>query len=52
LRIVEERAGTWVGNWSIRDMPLVWKDIKGRILNEVDLGAFRVLELSPKSPSL
>jgi hypothetical protein len=49
LRVVEERAGTWVGNWSVKDLPLVWRSIRGRVQDEVNLGAFRILELRPQA---
>jgi hypothetical protein len=47
LRIVEEKAGTWIGNWRLGDLPLVKKAVSHRILEQVDLGAFLVTELRP-----
>ena len=49
LRIVEEKSGTWIGNWTLKDLPLVRKAIAPRILEQVDLGAFLVTELRSSS---
>ncbi len=50
LRIVEEKAGTWIGNWRLKDLPVVRKAITPRIVERVDLGAFLVTELRPAVP--
>ena len=47
LRIVEEKAGTWIGNWRLADLPLVKKAVTARFELRVDLGAFVVTELRP-----
>lgn len=47
-RIVEERAGTWIGNWTLASLPRVQRAVRTRGFTEQDHGAFRVLELAPR----
>lgn len=47
-RIVEERAGTWIGNWTLASLPRVQRAVRTRGFTEEDHGAFRVLELAPR----
>ena len=45
-RVVEERAGTWIGELRLADFPRVAAAVRARGFVEEDFGAFRVLELA------
>jgi hypothetical protein len=47
-RVLEERAGTWIRGWTLADLPRVQAAVVARGYEEQGLGAFRVLELSPR----
>lgn len=46
-RIVEEVAGTWIGNLGLADFPRIDRVVRERGFVVEEFGAFRVLELAP-----
>jgi len=45
--VVIEVEGTWIGNWTLADLPRVRKAVRERGFSESRHGVFRLLELEP-----